>query len=290
MQMMKGDKRFIIFALLPTSLIVGLFLYYPFIRGLWLTFYHMEGFITKKYTGFGNYVRLFTDPIILQATLNSLQLLLYVVIFQVGIALVLAVLVDGIRHGKTFFRTTFFFPVVISGTAIGLLFSLIYLHRGGMLNTILIKFGFEPVLWITESTSLIAVAIPTIWQYVGFYFIIILTAIMKIPRDFYEAADLDGIKGLKKTTHITIPLIFSDLKVCLILAITGAFKVFDLVKIITNGGPVNSSQVLGTYMYQQTFSSQLVGYGSTIAVLIVILGVGLSIIINKALKSNDVTY
>lgn len=290
MKQMKGDKTFIFFALLPTAIITTIFLYYPFARGVGLTFYHMQGFLNEKYIGLGNYERLFSDPIILKATLNSLQLLLYVVVFQIGIALVLAVLVDSIRQWKGFFRTTFFFPVVISGTAIGLLFSLIYLHRGGMLNTILDALGLERVLWLTENTSLIAVAIPTVWQYVGFYFVIILTAIMKIPKDFYEAAEVDGITGIKKTTHITIPLIFSDLKVCLILAITGAFKVFDLVKIITNGGPVNSSQVLGTYMYQQTFTSQLVGYGSTIAVLIVVLGVGLSLLTNKFLKGENITY
>lgn len=287
---LRGDKLFITLFLLPAGLLTIMFLYYPFIKGIILSFYHTQGFYSQTYDGLSNYHRLFHDPIVWQATLNSLELMMMSVVFQVGIALVLAVMLDRIRHGKNFFRVTFFFPVVISGTAIGLLFSLIYLYNGGMLNSILAHFGMKPVLWLSQKTALVGVAIPTIWQYVGFYLIIILTAIMKIPDSFYEAGELEGMSGFARTTKITIPLIFGDLKVCLILAITGAFRVYDIIKIITNGGPLNASQVLGTYMYQETFTAQSVGYGSTIAVLIVILGVGISLITNRLLKSDEITY
>lgn len=290
MKNMKGDKLFVTLFLLPAGIITTLFLYYPFIKGIALSFYDTKGFYSKTLTGWDNYQRIFTDPIILKATLNSLELMVLVVIFQVGFALILAVMIDTIKHGKAFFKTSFFFPVVISGTAIGLLFTLIYLYRGGLLNTILTQLGFERVLWLSENTALFGVAVPIIWQYVGFYFLIILTAVMKIPNSFYEAGEIEGISGFQKTTRITIPLIFGDLKVCLILAITGAFRVYDIVKVITNGGPVNSSQVLGTYMYQQTFTAQAVGYGSTIAVVIVILGVGLSMLANYLLKHDEITY
>jgi raffinose/stachyose/melibiose transport system permease protein len=287
---MKGDKKYIVLFLLPMALITGTFLYYPFFRGIMLTFYKTEGFFSKTFTGMTNYTKLFTDEVIRTATLNSLELMVYVVVFEVGIALILAVMVDSIKHGKTFFRTSFFFPVVISGSAIGLLFQLIYGYRSGMLNSILVELGFERILWLTEKSSLIAVAIPTIWQYVGFYFVILLTAILKVPNDYYEAAELEGISSIKKTLFITLPLIWSDIKVCIILAITGAFRVFELVYIITKGGPGNSSEVLGTYMYETTFTSFAVGYGSTIAVYIVILGVGLALITNRLLKREEITY
>src|SRR5690625_2584083 len=149
-------------------------------------------------------------------------------------------MVDSIKHGKRFFQTTFFFPVVISGASIGLLFTLIYNHRNGLLNEILVKLGFERIVWLTEQSSLYMVAIPTIWSYVGFYFVIILTAIGKIPEDFYEAAKLEGVTGFQRLTRITIPLIVSDLKTCLVLAITGALKIFEIVYIITRGGQARS--------------------------------------------------
>ncbi|MFC4619331.1 carbohydrate ABC transporter permease [Camelliibacillus cellulosilyticus] len=287
---MKGDKLFITLFLLPAGIITSVFLYYPFFKGIALSFYHTQGFYSKTFGGLSNYQRLIDDPVVWKATLNSLELMVLAVVFQVGIAMVLAVMIDLIKHGRGFYRTTFFFPVVISGTAIGLLFSLIYLYKGGMLNTILAHFGLPPVLWLSQKTALIGVAIPTIWQYVGFYFVILLTAIMKIPDSFYEAGEIEGMNAFQRTVRITIPLIFSDLKVCLILAITGAFRVYDIVKVITNGGPLNASQVLGTYMYEQTFTAQSVGYGSTIAVLIVILGVALSMVTNRLLRKEEITY
>lgn len=291
MKALKGDKLFLTLFLLPAGIITCLFLYYPFIKGITLSFYDMQGFVGKQtFVGFGNYVRLFTDSVVRQSVLHSLELMVLAVIFQVGIALVLAVMVESIKHGKSFYRTTFFFPVVISGTAIGLLFTLIYLYRGGLLNTILAHFGLDRVLWLSEHTALIGVAIPTIWQYVGFYFVILLTAVMKIPDSYYEAADLEGVGGFKRAFTITIPLIFNDLKVCLILAITGALRIFDIIQLITAGGPANATQVLGTYMYSQTFTAQSPGYGSTIAVLIVVLGVGLSLITNRFLKQEEITY
>lgn len=134
------------------------------------------------------------------------------------------------------------------------------------------------------------VAIPTVWNYVGFYFVILLTAIQKIPNDFYEAVKLEGVTGLQKMYKLTIPLILSDLKTCIILAITGTLKVFELVYIITRGGPGDSSEVLGTYMYQKAFEDTAMGYGATIAVLIVILGLSLAFIMNKLLKRDEVTY
>ncbi|GAA0439064.1 MAG: carbohydrate ABC transporter permease [Bacillota bacterium] len=288
---MKGDRLVIFLFLAPAFLISAIFLYYPFFENIVQSFYNTDGFFNSKFIGWDNYKRLFEDEIAIGATLNSLELMLYVAVFQVGIALVLAVMVDSIKHGVRFFRTTFFFPIVISGAAIGLLFTLIYNHRNGLLNEILVRLGFDRVLWLTEQSSLYMVAIPTIWSYVGFYFLIILTAIEKIPDDYYEAAKLEGITGFQRMTKLTIPLIVSDLKTCLVLAITGALKIFELVYIITRGGPARSSEVLGTYMYQKAFNDGAIGYGATLAVLMVVIGLSLAFLTNKLLGNKDeVTY
>jgi len=288
---MKGDKRFIFLFLTPAFLIHTIFLYYPFFENFIQSFYKTDGFFNSTFIGLDNYIRMFNDKTARMATMNSLELMVYVAIFQVGIALVLAIMVDSIRHGVRFFRTTFFFPIVISGAAIGLLFTLIYNHRNGLLNEILVNLGFDRVVWLTEQSSLYMVAIPTIWNYVGFYFIIILTAIAKIPEEYYEAARLEGVTGFQRMTKLTIPLILGDLKVCLILAITGALKIFELVYIITLGGPAHSSEILGTYMYQKAFADGAIGYGATLAVLIVVIGLILAFLTNTFLSNKDeVTY
>lgn len=288
--MRRSEKWTISAFLFPAMILTVIFLYYPFLRSVYKSFFYWDGYTESRFTGLENYIRLWEDEIVRIATWNTLKIMILAIFFQVGLALILAVLVDSVRVGSQFFRTVFFFPVAISATAIGLMFTLFYGYDYGMLNQLLREFGFEKVLWLTEKSSLYLVAIPTIWQYIGFYFVILLTAISKIPEDFYEAAELEGIIGWKRTFYITIPLIWSDVKTCVLLAVTGALKVFELVYVISSGGPANSSEVLGTYMYKVTFDGQQFGYGSAIAVWIVLLGMLLSFFSNRLLKREEITY
>lgn len=285
---MKGDRKYIFMFLLPSAVLMGLFLYYPFFKSFYLSFYRTKGFFDKKFVGWDNFERLFTDKLLGAATLHTLELMLYVLLFQVGIALVLAVLVEAISRLKTFYRTVFFFPVVISGTAISLLFVLFYNYNFGLLNNLLANFGIEKIFWLEEGNALRAVAIPTVWHYVGFYFILFLTAMSKIPSDYYEAARLEGIGAFKRTTKLTIPLIMSDIKVVITLAITGTLKVFEFVWVITSGQ--NGSEVLGTYMYKKAMVDQNFGYGSAVAIYMVVFGVLLALLANRLLKRDEITY
>ncbi|KOP68736.1 ABC transporter permease [Bacillus sp. FJAT-18019] len=285
---MKGDRKYILLFLLPTAAIMTVFLYYPFFKSLYLSFYRTTGFFDKKFVGWANYERLFTDKLLGAATLHTLEIMLYVIVFQVGIALLLAVMVDNISKLKGFYRTVFFFPVVISGTAISLLFVLFYNYNFGLLNNLLASFNMEKVLWLDAKNALKAISIPTVWHYVGFYFVLFLTAMSKIPQDYYEAAKLEGITGFKKTTMLTIPLIMSDVKVVITLAITGTMKVFDFVWLITNGQ--NGTEVLGTYMYKKAMVDQNFGYGSTVAIFMVVFGVLLAMFANRLLKKEEITY
>lgn len=286
--MMKGDRKYIFIFLLPAAVFMSIFLYYPFFKSMYLSFFRTSGFFSKTFVGFDNYGRMFTDELLGAATLHTLELMVYVIVFQVGIALILAVLVDKIAWGKGFFRMVFFFPVVISGTAIALLFVLFYNFQFGLLNNILQNLGFDKVLWLSESNALKAVAVPTVWHYVGFYFVLFLTAMAKIPSDFYEAAKLEGITGIKKTFLLTIPLIVSDIKVVITLAITGTLKVFEFIFVLTRGQ--SGTEVLGTYMYKKALVDQNFGYGSTIAIYIVVFGVLLSLLANRLLKREEITY
>ncbi len=280
--------------LIPAFGFMTLFLYYPFAMNIYNSFCKISGLGTAaegvNAPWYTNYIKLFTDEKMVTALGNTMLLMLCTIVFQVGIALVLALLVDNIHHGAEFFRTVYFFPIVISATALGLLFNLIFMYNGGMLNNLLMDWGIitDFIDWKDESHFLATMFTPVMWQYVGFYFVIIVTGLNNISPDLYEAASIDGANGLKRVRYITLPLLHNTLCTCLVLAITGALKVFDLPWIMMGQGmPMDRSWLTGTYMYHTTFNVGDVDYGSTIAVVIVVLGVVISQIANRIFKEKD---
>lgn len=280
--MLYKKKWPLIIFVVPSLIFMLLFLYIPFIENIRNSFYDMTAIVempgTKwRFIGLENYKKLFQDPDVRTALINSLKMMLLTVIFEVGIAFVLAVMVSQIKKLQQVFRTVYFFPVVISATAIGLLFKLFYNYNGGMLNQILEAMGKSPVNWLQPSTAFIMVSIPTLWSYVGFYFVIILTGLSDISDDIYEAAAIDGCSKFKQVFYITIPMVRPVLMTSVTLAVTGALKVFDLPWVmVPNGAPQGITHFLGTYMYQVTFGLNNYDYGSTMAILIVILGIVVS--------------
>lgn len=276
--------------LVPGLLLMLIFLYEPFVENIMNSFYDMKSVVKLPgqewtFIGFDNYKKLFSDPKVKIAVINSFKMMGLAVVFQVGIAFVLAVLVSLIKRGQHIYRTVFFFPIVISATAIGLLFKLFYNYNGGMLNQLLIALDLTPVNWLSVKHAFAMISIPTIWSYIGFYFVIILTGLNAISDDIYEAADIDGCPKWKQVFYITIPLIRGVACTCITLAVTGALKVFDLPWVIVpKGAPQGVTHFLGTYMYEQTFTINNIDYGSTIAFVIVIMGVIVSKVVSKIVK------
>lgn len=289
--MLYRDRKPLIVFLLPSLVLMLVLLFYPFIENIFNSFFEIRSLVSprEEWIGILNYQKFFTgDEMAMVSLKNSLTLMVLTVIFQVGIALLLALLVSSIQRGAQFFRVVYFFPIVISATAIGLMFSLFYAYDGGMLNQIAVALGGEKILWLSDEKAFTMVSIPVLWQYVGFYFVIILTGLAGVPEDVYESAAMDGATGLKKTWYITLPLISDVLVTCTTLAITGAIKVFDLPSVIAkNGAPKGLTHFLGTYMYQKTFIAQDVDYGSAISIIIVVLGVVLSRTVGRLLSREN---
>ena len=294
-------KTPLIVFLVPAFIFLLLFLYYPFVQNIINSFSDITG-LGAPSAGlnspwYANYAALFTDPKLRTALFNTIILTICTVVFQVGVALILALLVDSIRVGAQLFRTLYFFPIVISATALGLMFNLIFLYNGGMLNQLLENAGLiaKSIDWKDDGLFfgvlphfLVTMFTPVMWQYVGFYFVIIVTGLNNIPEDLYVAAALDGCTGLARVRYITLPLLRNVLCTCLVLAITGALKVFDLPWVMFGAGmPQDQGWLTGTYMYDQTFNRGNVDYGSTIAMLIVILGVILSNVANRVFRPSD---
>ncbi len=276
--------------LLPGFILMIVFLYIPFLQNITNSFYDMTSVVKMpgqewKFIGMTNFKNLFSDPKIRIALLNSLKMMGLTIVFQVGLAFILAVMVNAIKRGAQFFRTVYFFPIVISATAIGLLFKLFYAYNGGMLNQLLKSLDMKPINWLAPNLAFIMVSIPTLWSYVGFYFVILLTGISDIPEDVYEAASIDGCTKFKQVFYVTIPLLRGVICTCITLAVTGALKVFDLPwAIVPKGAPQGVTHFLGTYMYEQTFTIGNIDYGSAIALVIVLFGVVVSRIVNIVLK------
>ena len=283
---LKG-KRYVWICITPAMLLIAAFLIYPLIKTIVYSFSSWYNFsLTSEWNGLENYRRLFSDRVIPVAFKNTAILIVGVLIFQVGFALLLAVMVDSVRHGFKLFRTVYFFPIVISGTAIGLMFTLIYKYEYGLLNFVMTLFGYDKQVWITPKSAIYLTLIPVLWQYIGFYFVIFLTGIAKIPEDIYESAMLDGITPVKKVIYITIPLLKDVLVSTVILVVSGCFRVFDTIYVITKGGPMNASQLLSTYMYQTAFEKYNGGYASAIAIVMIVMGVLLTIGLRKLLRAD----
>lgn len=303
--MIYKKKSPLLLFLLPAFVFLIAYLYYPFLQNIFNTFLDIGG-LGRAADGvndpwYENYARMLTDPNMRTALKNTVILTVCTVVFQVGIALILALLVDSIRVGSKVFRTVYFFPIVISATALGLMFNLMFLYKGGMVNQLLLKMGLlesevkasgklvvKWLDWKDQAHYMTTMFLPVIWQYVGFYFVILITGLNNIPSDLFEAAALDGASGLKKIRYITLPMLRNVLCTCLVLAVTGALKVFDLPWVMFGAGmPNNQGWLTGTYMYDQTFNKMNVDYGSTIAVLIVVLGVILSNVADRVFKPTE---
>ncbi|MCR4739761.1 MAG: sugar ABC transporter permease [Lachnospiraceae bacterium] len=287
------SKKYVFIFLLPAMLLMGIYLFYPFFMNIVESFRHIKslGTFGTRWNDpwYENYGKMFTDPIVLTSLKNTVIMIAATILGQVGMALVLALLVDNIPKGGKFYRTVFFFPIVISATALGLLFNLIFLYDKGMINQILEIFGKTTLTdWKAEGHALGTMMLPVVWQYVGFYFVIIVTGLNNIPEELYESASIDGATTWQKVRFISVPMVHNVLCTCLTLGVTGALKVFDLPwTMFPKGMPLKQTFLTGTYMYYQTMEVKDVDYGATLAVMIVVLGVVLSRLSKRVFRERD---
>lgn len=232
-----------------------------------------------KWAGFGNYVRAFTDDVFWIALRNNMIIIFGSIIMQVGVGTLLAAILDrGIGFGSTFFRVIIFMPMVISVVAVALIWLIILDPNFGALNALVKSVGGVPpsLGWLGDpSISIWMVVIIAAWQHTGFMMVLILAGLQGIPKNLYEAAALDGARGLRAFWSITLPNLKNILILAILITTIGGFKVFDLIFVLTGGGPANSTQVLGTYIYQQAFSLTNMGYANAIAVVLLLIAVAL---------------
>jgi len=248
----------------------------------------MEG----EFVGLDYYFRLFKDPVFYTALKNNSLFAVISILFQVGAGLVIAAILEEkvIRRWQPLFRTVFFIPAVISISVVGLLWQLLYNPDIGLLNSILKAIGQNEWAhaWLGDSkTAIYAVVAVSQWQYTGYMTMLFLIAMHKIPGELYEASMIDGANRIQTFFNIIIPQIREMILVGTMITVIGAFKVFDEVYVMTFGGPGRSTEVLGTMLYRAAFRNDEMGYASTIATVIFVITLALSLLQMRVAKSGQ---
>jgi len=259
----------------------------PIVNSFYYSLMSWDGLGEMKFIGLANFGEVLSDRIFWKGAYNNILVLLASVFGQVPIALAIALLLSGKVKGVKLFRSIGFLPVVISTVIVSIVWNMVYNYDAGLLNQLLRLTGLGGLArnWLGEpATAMIAVCITMIWQFVGLYLIIFLAALQNIPGEIFEAAEIDGATGLQKTLLVTVPMLKETIMVCVMLCISGSLRTFDLIYVMTNGGPYHATEVMALYMYNQTFSSLRYGYGSAISLVIFMFSFTLVLITNRLLK------
>ena len=275
----------------PAVLLIVVFVYNPLVQNVILSTFEWSGISRDKvFVGLENYRYLFEYDVFWTAFKNNMWYAVISLVFQVGLALVLAAVLEEkfFRKFQPFLTTVYFLPSVLSVTVVGFLWGYIYNPGFGLLNQFLRLIGLaswaQP--WLANSRmamcSIIAVSQ---WQYTGYCMVFFLIAIQNIPQERYEAAGVDGAGPLAKFLHITLPGVKEMLLVVSIFTINGAFRVFNIVEVMTQGGPNNSTQVLGSLLYQEAFWYDRMGLASAISTVIFAITLAITIFQLKTSRS-----
>lgn len=273
--------------ILPAFVLMAVFVYYPIVSNFYLSTFSWSAFKPDpEFVGLSNYERAFSDPVFLSALGNNVLYAVVSLIVQVFLSLVLAACLEffvGRRLG-TVLRVVYFIPATISITVSGILFTFMYNPDAGLVNNFLSLVGLSSFehAWLGENdTAIWAVIMMSQWMGFGYTTMLFVVAIQKIPREFYEAAEIEGAGPVRAFFSITIPLVREMTTLMSILTISGAFLVFNEVQVMTGGGPNNSTQVLGTWLYYNAFTANRMGYGAAIATIVFLItfGAGLAQVI-----------
>jgi ABC-type sugar transport system permease subunit len=260
----------------PALVILAAFLLYPIGYSLWLSLHEWDGYTPRwgPFVGLENYRTLAGDEVFWKATLNSIVFVVVRTPLEVALGFLLAILLNRRLAARSLLRTLFFVPVVMSLIVVTIIFQRVYEPNTGLLNTFLhgIGLGAWAHAWLGDPvTALPAVIAVSVWKNVGFSLVILLAGLQSLPQDVLDAARVDGANAWQLTLRVVTPLMRPILALTALLSIIGGLKVFDLIFIMTRGGPTYSTEVLATMLYREAFEQNHMGVASAIAVILVTL-------------------
>lgn len=268
----------------------------PLVTAMFYSFFEWKGGPNKTFIGLENYLTLFKDKVFWGSFANNIYIVIACIIGQIGIAFVIVLMINSrLAKFKGIHRTFAFFPSTVSAVCIGFIWMMIYDYKRGILNWMLEALGKGDLarVWLNEpGLVLFLVCIPLIWQFIGYYMVILLSAIASVDAEIFEVAEIDGANAFQRAIYIVFPLIKNTILVCITLCVAGNMKVFDHIYTMTQGGPGNSSMVMAMYGYKVSFAQQNMGYGSAISVGIFVVSllviIGVQKVMNDLMKDKGV--
>jgi ABC-type sugar transport system permease subunit len=275
--------------LLPMLVLVGAFLLYPAADTLWISFTNWNGLNDAAFIGLQNYIQLFSDAAFSTSFFNTLIWVGGVLVLQVGLGLLVAVILNGI-WGETLFKTIFYLPATISGAATGVVWYFMFDPTEGVFNTFLraVHLGGVAQDWLANPPiNTYAMIVAATWQGLGPTMMLFLVGLQNIPKDPIEAALIDGAGGASLFRYITLPLLRPMATIVVGIALINSFKVFDLIWVMTQGGPYRSSETLAVTMYREAFVSFQLAYGASVAVVLSLIVLVVSIFYLRAMFRRD---
>jgi ABC-type sugar transport system permease subunit len=288
---MKSSHRVALLFLLPSFIFVGLFSLFPILESFRLSFYRLIltlPWLGQKNVGWENYLDLLTDPVALESLLTTLIFVGVTIPLELFFGLAIALVLNEVFRGRGLLRAIVLIPWAIPTVVSSQMWRFIFNDRYGLVNFIF--FGADTSRYIAPladpQLALAAIIAAEIWKTTPFAALIILAGLQSIPDDLYEAASIDGATAWQKFRHVTLPLIMPALLLALLFRTIDALRVFDLVFVMTQGGPADTTNVLQFYGYKKTFAEGMVGYGSAIAVVVFLLSLVLSLSYLRILKTN----
>ncbi|MFJ6901875.1 carbohydrate ABC transporter permease [Streptomyces hokutonensis] len=277
--------------MLPATTLYALFVIYPTIRSVLLSFTDAHGVIGGSFVGLDNYHQAFEDPQVLAALKNTLVYTIVVVVVQNALGLGIAYWLYNSPAIRTIARTGLLIPAMMALVAVSYLWSFIYSPIGGPLNAVMNALGLHALemSWLGDTrTALMAIAVSYIWMYLGYTATIYLSNYLSIPSDLMEAAALDGARGWTRFRRIDWPLLAPSLTVNMTLSTIGSLRVFDLPFIMTDGGPANSTQTLSYVIFEDSFKDFRFAYGTAVAVLLLVITVIVGVLLTTVLRRREV--
>jgi len=265
--------------LLPAGVILLVFFFIPFLQTILLSFKdYSTNIYNPTFVGLQNYFKLMHSPVFYKVLANTFVYLFLAVPFLATFPLFLAILINQKIRGINVYKILIYLPVIVSIVVAAIAFKWLYAQQG-ILNFAVMKFGLHPIGWLTDTRfALISVIIVTVWKGVGYYMMIYLAALMGVPKELYEACEIDGANAIRKHLTVTIPHIMPTIALVSTISAISAMKVFAEIYVMTKGGPLNSSKTIVYYIYERAFENLDLGYASAMAVVLLAIVMVFSLI------------
>lgn len=273
----------------PYLIYFSVFIAFPVLFSLYLTFQSWNIISPMKFIGLSNYERLVQDSFFLKSLINTFVFLIIHIPLQIIIALFIAVILNQKIKFRGFFRAAFFLPVIVSGVVVTILWQQLYGFDSGLFNRILTSIGLGKIGWLVDpGWAMPSIAIMATWKNVGLYIILFLVGLQTVPQQYYEAAELEGANRFQQFWNITLPAINPTIFMVVILSTIAGFSLFIEPYVMTGGGPLNSTLSAVLYIYKQAFTYYHMGYAATLGLFFAVLILCVVIIQRKFIEKDDV--